>query len=46
MNLPRSKLKNAFYILVALALIYVFLVNASLDNTIKEALTSELKTEA
>ena len=39
MNLPRSKLKNAFYILVALALIYVFLVNASLDNTIKEALT-------
>ena len=39
MNLPRSKLKNAFYILVALALVYVFLINASLDNTSKEALT-------
>ena len=39
MNLPRSILKNAFYILIALALVYVFLVNASLDNTIKEALT-------
>ena len=41
MNLPRSKLKNAFYILVALALVYVFLINASLDNTIKEALTPD-----
>ncbi len=40
MNLPRSKLKNAFYILVALALVYVFLVNASLDNTIREALVT------
>ena len=39
MNLPRSKLKNAFYILVALALVYVFLINASLDNTSKEALS-------
>jgi choline-glycine betaine transporter len=38
MNLPRSKLKNAFYILVALALVYVFLINASLNNTIREAL--------
>jgi hypothetical protein len=37
MNLPRSKLKNAFYILVALALVYVFLINASLNNTIREA---------
>ncbi len=41
MNLPRSKLKNAFYILVALALVYVFLINASLDNTSKEALTPD-----
>lgn len=41
MNLPRSKLKNAFYILVALALVYVFLVNASLNNTIKEAITPD-----
>ena len=41
MNLPRSKLKNAFYILVALALLYVFLINASLDNTSKEALTPD-----
>ena len=39
MNLPRSKLKNAFYILVALALVYVFLINASLNNTSKEALS-------
>jgi len=42
MNLPRSKLKNAFYILIALALVYVFLVNASLDNTIKEAITGRI----
>lgn len=41
MNLPRSKLKNAFYILIALALVYVFLVNTSLDNTSKEALTPD-----
>ena len=41
MNLPRSKLKNAFYILVALALVYVFLINASLNNTSKEALTPD-----
>ena len=41
MNLPRSKLKNAFYILVALALVYVFLVNASLNNTIREAISSD-----
>ena len=41
MNLPRSKLKNAFYILVALALFYVFLINASLNNTIREALTPD-----
>jgi hypothetical protein len=41
MNLPRSKLKNAFYILVALALVYVFLVNTSLNNTSKEALTPD-----
>ena len=41
MNLPRSKLKNAFYILVALALVYVFLINASLDNTIKEAISPD-----
>ena len=41
MNLPRSKLKNAFYILVALVLVYVFLINASLDNTSKEALTPD-----
>ena len=39
MILPRSKLKNAFYILVALVLVYDFLINASLDNTIKEALS-------
>ena len=42
MNLPRSKLKNAFYILVALALVYVFLINASLNNTIKEAITGRI----
>lgn len=41
MNLPRSKLKNAFYILVALALVYVFLINASLNNTIREAISSD-----
>lgn len=41
MNLPRSKLKNAFYILIALALVYVFLVNTSLNNTSKEALTPD-----
>ena len=41
MNLPRSKLKNAFYILVALALVYVFLINASLNNTVKEALSPD-----
>lgn len=41
MNLPRSKLKNAFYILVALALFYVFLINASLNNTIREAISSD-----
>jgi hypothetical protein len=41
MNLPRSKLKNAFYILVALSLVYVFLINASLNNTVKEALTPD-----
>jgi hypothetical protein len=45
MNLPRSKLKNAFYILVALALVYVFLVNASLNNTVKEALSPFSKRE-
>ena len=45
MNLPRSKLKNAFYILVALALLYVFLINASLNNTSKEALTPFSKRE-
>ncbi len=45
MNLPRSKLKNAFYILVALALVYVFLINASLDNTSKEALSPFSKRE-
>jgi hypothetical protein len=43
MNLPRSKLKNAFYILVALALVYVFLVNTSLNNTSKEALTPDFE---
>ena len=43
MNLPRSKLKNAFYILVALALVYVFLINASLNNTVKEALTPDFE---
>jgi hypothetical protein len=34
-------LKNAFYILVALALVYAFLINASLNNTSKEALTPD-----
>jgi len=43
MNLPRSKLKNAFYILIALALVYVFLVNTSLNNTSKEALTPDFE---
>jgi hypothetical protein len=43
MNLPRSKLKNAFYILIALALVYVFLINASLNNTSKEALTPDFE---